>query len=255
MKDLTVEEVAERRAELRRMRELAFRADAKAKRVAKIKSKAYRRIQKKEKAKKLAKLDNETGEAEDNEEERLKAEIDRARERATLKHKNTGKWAKAMKSRGELDVDQRRDLNEMLERGDRLRRRIQGIGSGSEDDDEDLSDEDDVDADNSKIKARAFEELSKLQNDQVGDVNTEMFAKKKAKSVFEMKFMKDAEARKNLEVDREIDEFRRQMGNVPMESDNEVDNEKDETLAPVERVNGRMVFRPGPRVSLINLNT
>src|ERR1700761_1991487 len=45
---ISVEEVAERRRELRRMRELMFRAEAKAKRVKKIKSKVYRRLRRKE---------------------------------------------------------------------------------------------------------------------------------------------------------------------------------------------------------------
>src|SRR3981189_1500018 len=94
MNHLSVEEVAARRAEVRKMRELMFRAEIKAKRVAKIKSKTYRRVKKKE--------------------------------RASLRHKNTGKWAKAMKGRHELDEDQRKDITEMLDRGERLRRKIHG---------------------------------------------------------------------------------------------------------------------------------
>jgi U3 small nucleolar RNA-associated protein 14 len=46
---LSVEEVAQRRGELRKMRELMFRAEIKARRVGKIKSKTYRQIKKKEK--------------------------------------------------------------------------------------------------------------------------------------------------------------------------------------------------------------
>ncbi|KAI5118044.1 hypothetical protein M0805_005893 [Coniferiporia weirii] len=254
MKDLSVEEVAARRAELRKMRELAFRADAKAKRVSKIKSKAFHRIQKKERTKLLAKLDAAAGDAEDLEEERMKAEVERAKERATLKHKNTGKWAKAMKARGELDVDQRRDINEMLERGDRLRRRIQGVGSGSEDgdgDDGDSSGGDLVGEDGvMRIKASAFEELEKLRSGVGGedDEGSDSDLKKKAKSVFEMKFMKDAAARQSQAVDRMIDDFRKEMGDLAENSD--VDTEKDVgSPMPIERINGRMVFRPGPQSS------
>ena len=46
---LSVEEVAQRRGELRKMRELMFRAEIMARRVGKIKSKTYRRIKRKEK--------------------------------------------------------------------------------------------------------------------------------------------------------------------------------------------------------------
>ena len=147
---LSVEEVAARRAELLQSRELMFRADAKAKRVAKIKSKAFRRIRKKQREKDAV-LDGlaDDGEPAD-EDERLQMEIARARERATLKHKNTGKWARAMQNRGEIDEDQRRDINEMLVKGERLRRRIQGVGSGDDDDGDD-GDESDSDADMADI--------------------------------------------------------------------------------------------------------
>lgn len=188
MNHLSVEEVAERRAELAKMRELMFRAEAKAKRVAKIKSKTYRRIKKKEKAKLAAKL-GELDE-EDDEETRLKREVERARERATLRHKNTGKWAKAMKARGELDQDQRREINEMLDRGEKLRRRIQGQDSDESDNGEDEDDsEHDGEAGIQRIKANAFDEIKQLN---VADEDAAETTGKKGKSVFEMKFMKDA---------------------------------------------------------------
>lgn len=249
MKELTVEEVAQRRAELRKMRELAFRADAKAKRVAKIKSKAYRRIHKKERAKLLEKLDAAAdGNEEDN---RLKAEIERARERATLKHKNTGKWAKAMRARNELDEDQQRDLNEMLDRGEKLRRRIQGDNSGSDGYGSDSSDSEfNGDEGVVKIKADAFEELVKLRSDKEINDDEGSDLKRGSKSVFEMKFMKDAAARRNREVDRMIDDFRNEMGEIPVESDRDEAEDESERTANGERINGRMVFKPGPQVCL-----
>lgn len=183
MNHLTLEEATARRAELRKMRDLMFRAEVKAKRLSKIKSKTYRRLKKKEKQKLLKKLGGDAVEEEEDmdEEGRLKRDVERARERATLKHKNTGKWAKAMKARGELDEDQRQDVMEMLERGDMLRKKIRGDG-GSDDDEQ--SDEDDVDDD--KIRADAFEEISQLH---VGEQEVEPAG---SKSVFHMKFMMDA---------------------------------------------------------------
>lgn len=246
MKDISVEEVAARRAELRKMRELAFRADTKAKRIAKIKSKAYRRIHKKERAKLMAKLDASGGRSEvDMEEERLKAGTERARERATLKHKNTGKWAKAMKARGELDSDQRRDITEMLERGERLRRRIQGVGSDAEDDSESSESDEDGDTEDGVmlVKAKAFDELKKIrQGDEIDD-------DKGPKSVFNMKFMKDAEARKNAILDREIDDFHREMGELHAQSDSEGEHDANaDDQSHFERIHGRTVFRPGPHL-------
>ncbi|KAL5494847.1 hypothetical protein ACEPAI_309 [Sanghuangporus weigelae] len=249
MKDLSVEEVAARRAELRKMRELAFRADAKAKRIAKIKSKTYRRIHKKERAKLMAKLDTSDGRSEfDVEAERLKAETERARERATFRHKNTGKWAKAMRARGELDADQTKDINEMLERGERLRRRIQGVGSGEEDasetseSDEDQGSEDGV----IRLKAKAFEELRTLQREGNEEKSID---DKEAKGVFQMKFMKEAAARKNTVLDREIDDFRKEMGEMTARSDSD-DARDSGTDVPnhAERLNGHMIFQPGYQV-------
>lgn len=125
MNHLSVEEVAQRRAELRKTRELLFRAEAKAKRVAKIKSKTYRKIQKKTREKMKDLLDSAEGD-EGEEDVRLRHEVERALERATLRHKKTGKWAKAMKARGELEIGQRKEIEEMLEKGERLRAKIQG---------------------------------------------------------------------------------------------------------------------------------
>ena len=234
------------------MRELAFRADLKAKRVAKIKSKAYRRMLKKEREREKRKLDA-AGEGGDelDEEDRMKMEIERARERATLKHKNTGKWAKAMKNRGELDDDQRRDINEMLDRGEKLRRRIHGQASGSEDEDGD------EDSGDEGTNSRAFDELAKIRTDT--DTGVSEGLNLGAKSVFNMKFMKDAEARKMREVHESIDDFRREMktmgvgsgdeGNSGSETDKQ---QTEQSNVAVHRVGGRMVFNPVHSVRPLN---
>ena len=254
MNHLSVEEVQARRAELAKMRDLMFRAEAKAKRIAKIKSKTYRRIKKKQKAKLAEQLGEDSDEDAMDEEARMKREVERARERATLKHKNTGKWAKAMKGRGELDEDQRRDVAEMLDRGEKLRRRIQGIGSDGSDDDEDESD-DDIDGEDAieRIKAKAFEEIVAL--DKGGGV--EIPGGKKGKSVFEMKFMKDAMARDDLRTKQIADDFVKELGmhNVDEDEDTEFTGGRleESSGAAVERIGGRVTFRPGPQVCVFCL--
>jgi U3 small nucleolar RNA-associated protein 14 len=233
MKELTTEEVAARRAELRQMRELMFRADIKAKRVAKIKSKTYRRIQKKERQKnqlgldELDQLDPEAAEA-----ERMKMEAERAKERATMRHKNTGKWAKAMLARGgDLDVDQRREILEQLNRGEMLRKKIHGTGP---DDESEGSDGDDMGVE--QIKAAAFDELTNLARGDSAEVPQQ-------RGLFEMKFMKDAMAREQRRADELIDDFKselRHLGNDPQEG---TDDEAD--AAGPQAIGGRMSFRPG----------
>lgn len=246
MNHLSVEEVAERRAQLKKMRELMFRVELKAKRVSKIKSKTYRRIQRKEKEKMAAKLD---GDAEDEDEDatRLKREVERARERATLKHKNTGKWAKAMKERGELDEDQRHDINEMLERGERLRKKIRGEDSEDDSDDDDSEGEDVEGLDGvMKIKSNAFEELSRVK---AGDSMPGPDSSSKGKGIFEMKFMKEAAARQSREVDQTVDDFRKEMGEMNVGSDSEEEQTDEAMAVPVQRNGGRVMYGPGAQVS------
>lgn len=226
--DLSVEEVAARRAELRRNRELMFRADVKAKRVAKIKSKAYRKIRRREREK----VDEE--EDSDDEGSNLKREVERARERATLRHKNTGKWAKQAKGRAEFDEDggSRAAIEEMLAKGETLRRKIQGKGSDDE------SDGSDDGLDDEEIRQRAFDELERLnQEDKEAAAETEGTAK----GVWQMKFMTDAMSRKQGEADKEADDFVKEMNGIE-----DVAEEADPSSGvAVTRAGGRAVYRPG----------
>ncbi|KAH7886384.1 Utp14 protein-domain-containing protein [Phlebopus sp. FC_14] len=234
---LSVEEVAARRAELRMMRELAFRADRKAKRIAKIKSKTYRRIRKKQRDH----LDGPQEEDEEDEGARMKAEVERAKERATLRHKTTGKWAQAMQGREGLDQDQRRAISDMLERGEKLRRRIRGEESGEESDDDSASEDEEQDED--AIKRGAFEELVALRAE---DDNAT--ADLKSKSVFNMKFMRDAAARQSREADAQAEELEKELGfGLAENSDSNDTNEGMPTTdgPQVHRTGGRLSFRPG----------
>ncbi|KAL4070303.1 Utp14 protein-domain-containing protein, partial [Scleroderma citrinum] len=239
MAHLSVEEVVARRAELRMMRELAFRADRKAQRIAKIKSKAYRRIRKKQRER----LDAAEEDEPSDDEARMKAEVDRARERATLRHKNTGKWAQSMKGREGLDQSQRQAITDMLDRGEKLRRRIRGEESGGESEDEGESEDDEMDAE--EIKRKAFEELETLRTAEGSTDTTGL----KSKSVFNMKFMQDAASRRAREADAKAKELAREMvfGENPEVSD-PGDTLEDTTLADtstVQRMGGRILFHPG----------
>jgi len=217
------------------MRELMFRADTKAKRLAKIKSKTYRRL-KKQKQKNMEKLDVGEDSA-DDEEKRLQHEVERARERATLKHKNTGKWAKAMKARGELDEDQRQEVLEMLQRGEKLRRKIHAKDEGDEDED----DSDDDIVDEGQIRASAFDEVARLEEEE-GPEHSK-------KSLFSMKFMKDAIVRDNKRAQDMADEFLKDLAGS--DADAASDNDNDDPGSQPERTVGRVSFRPGAQAGVI----
>jgi len=243
MQHLTLEEIAERRAELRKMRDLMFRAEIKAKRVAKIKSKAYRKIQKKGRAKNVEKL-KEMGLGADEEAERMKAEIDRARERATLKHKNTGKWAMGMKYRGELDENQRKEMQEMYDRGEKLKRKIAGVGSDQDADDND-SEESGNDED---VTAAALRELDELARDEPGA---------KAKSgLMEMQFMKRAERKENAQSQGLVDSFKEELNRLGGTDEEGIATPQDQADSLV-RVGGHVYFQGGSNVRpfLKNIDT
>ncbi len=193
MNHLSTEEVASRRAEVMKTRELLFRAETKAKRIAKIKSKTYRRLKRRDKEKHRDEATDSGGP-----EESLKRQAERAKERATLRHKSTGKWARAMRHKGEMDADQRRDMVEMHGKGEMLRRKIQGEQESSDSD----YDDDDKDGEGlARLQARVFDELAELKREKSDP------PKENGKSVFDMKFMQDAAAREQREVNQQVDDL------------------------------------------------
>jgi U3 small nucleolar RNA-associated protein 14 len=236
MNHLSAEEVKSRRAEIMMSRELMFRSEMKAKRIAKIKSKTYRRLKRREKEKHVDDKSDSDGP-----ETSLKREAERAKERATLRHKGTGKWAKAMRRRGEMDPDQVEDVAEMLERGDKLRRKIQGSKENGDSDDD--VDEDDSDGDDlTQLKARAFDELAELKREDSGP------AKSEGKSVFDMKFMQEAVAREQREVEQKVDELMEEFLNLDAPAhEGEDDGPKlpeDDPSVTIQRTGGRVSLRP-----------
>ncbi|QRV83595.1 U3 small nucleolar RNA-associated protein 14 [Ceratobasidium sp. AG-Ba] len=213
---LTPEDLAARRAQLRMTRELMFRADVKAKRVAKIKSRAYRKMKKREKEKLVAAgLDLEEGDMDDDEEEKARQ---RAKERATLRHRTTGKWAQAMRRKGEMGEEETEAMHSLVDRSEVLRRKIAGE-DGSSDEDEEGGEERDV---------RELEGLGTMD-----DVPTV------AKGIMGMKFMQDAVARAEREAASMADKTRLEL--LGIESD-PADDIGDEVVSGNL---GRRVYKPG----------
>jgi U3 small nucleolar RNA-associated protein 14 len=236
MNHLSTEEVASRRAEIMKTRELLFRAEVKAKRIAKIKSKTYRRLRRRDKEKQRDEA-TDSGEPEVS----LKRQAERAKERATLRHKSTGKWARAMRQKGEMDADQRRDMAEMHGRGEMLRKKIQGEQESSDSEYDD--DDDDGDGEGlARLKARVFDELAELERD-ISDP-----PKEKGQSVFDMKFMQDAAAREQREVNQQVNDLISEiqdLDSAPLEDgvDGHESTQEDHAVI-VQRTGGRISLRP-----------
>ncbi|KAF9578142.1 hypothetical protein BGW38_006215, partial [Lunasporangiospora selenospora] len=229
---VSVEEVEKRRTELRMMRELMFRDEIRAKRVAKIKSKMYRKIKKKERERNaLTGEEMKDLDPEQALEEQLLEERKRAEERMTLKHKNTGKWAKDQLKHGNFDPDSRQAITEQIERGDRLRRKIQDVDSDEElsGGESEYSDMDDDDVEG--VKARAFDELAQVE-EQLARAEDAAKEAKVGKGVFAMKFMQDAAKRNKLQAQVAAEDFRREME----EDEAMMDQPSDDEWRSVEKV-------------------
>jgi U3 small nucleolar RNA-associated protein 14 len=169
--DLTLEEYQKRRSQLAKMRALMFYHEQKRHHINKIKSKKYRRIRKKQRER-LKESDIAAQMEEDPDlvrEMEEKEEIERMRERMTLAHKNTSKWAKRVLKRGKnVDMDTRRALSAQLARGDALRRKMNSTEAG-----ENVSDDDDGNEDLIEMARKVLSDADKNSNDMMK--NTGLF--------------------------------------------------------------------------------
>jgi len=138
MIELTPEEVRAKQIELARLRSLLFFQELKAKRKAKIKSKSYHKILRKEKMKREEETirELEQSDPEAAKEYRDKLEKERIIERMTLKHKNTSKWARQMKKKGLTKITGvRRAIEQQLELNKQLEQKIRSMTEEDDDDD------------------------------------------------------------------------------------------------------------------------
>lgn len=112
----TREEMIQRSRELRQLRIKESQKSAKAHHQNKIKSKKYHRILKKEKLKQQIKEYELLQKTDPAAALRKIEQLDRSRieERATLRHRNTGTWAKNLQVRAKYDKDARKDLTDQI---------------------------------------------------------------------------------------------------------------------------------------------
>ncbi|CRK91777.1 CLUMA_CG005409, isoform A [Clunio marinus] len=135
---LTLEEMQQRRKELNRLKLKESQKIAKKRMQGKIKSKKYHKLKKREELKKKMKEFEELKAA--NPEAALKElekiEKQRVQERTTLRHKNTGTWAKNLKVRAKYDENVKQDLEVQLALGRELTQKQQNIESSDSEDEE-----------------------------------------------------------------------------------------------------------------------
>jgi U3 small nucleolar RNA-associated protein 14 len=245
-KQMPLAEVRARRAELRRQRDLLFREEIRARRIKKIKSKAYRRVHRKEREKadegNRALLDAQG--LLNSDEEREKNDRRRAEERMGARHRES-KWAKSVKLTGRAawDDDARHGVTDLARRDEELRRRVEGkTDAGSEASDSESSDFGGFSGSDGE------REHIRVKLDELDAVEPDTFETR----LGSMAFMKKAEAARKAANEEEMRDIRRNLrGDDCHDSADEADTEEEET--PV----GRQKFgptgkegpaRPQPRV-------
>ena len=223
-RNIPVEEIQARRAELRKRRDLLFREEVRAKRIKKIKSKSFRRVHRKEREKMeqqerqaLMEAGVDPDEMDQEKSERLRAEA-----RMGSKHRES-KWAKGLKQSGRTawDEEARNSAADLAQREEELRKRIEGKRVSTGDDDylgsssSESEEEDPWNEENSDVeRQRIQKKLSALEgNDNSGAV------KGPHADLFEMKFMKNADAARKEKNDAELRQLNRELHGEESQSD------------------------------------
>ena len=220
-KDMPLVEVQAHRAELRRARDLMFREEIRARRIKKIKSKAYRRVHRKEREKSDQQnrgLLAAQGMI-DSDDEREQNDRRRAEERMGARHKES-KWAKSVKITGRAawDEDARHGVTDLARRDEELRRRIEGKANVGSDASESESSGFDGFSDPDNERANLSNRLDGIDADEDDAFETRLGS---------MAFMKRAEASRRSANEEEIRNIKRSL----REEDGEVsadDAEADE---------------------------
>ncbi|XP_062844770.1 U3 small nucleolar RNA-associated protein 14 homolog A isoform X2 [Trichomycterus rosablanca] len=135
---MSLEEAKIRRAELQKARALQSYYEAKARRERKIKSKKYHKVQKKAKRKEFLKQFDEMMKTDPDAalEELKKMELSRMEERMSLKHQNSGKWAKTKAIMAKYDDSARKAMQEQLEVNKQLTQKVTLPSDDEEEEDE-----------------------------------------------------------------------------------------------------------------------
>ena len=253
---------ADRIAQLRLTRDLMFRAERKARRVAKIKSRTFRKIAKKSRMRQLengedgpnslsttemTQLDSIDG-GNRMEAERERLETLRAKERATLRHASGassatagGRWSKGLRGLDGMDDNVKDAIRQRQSKQELLRQKILGhdeVDDGSEMSDNEAGSEQENE-DLQAIQLSAFDELSDLkkQDDESHEA---------PKGLMGMKFMQRASQKENERIDGLVEDFKMQiegeLGDTISETDDSRKAGKGGDL--VQGNPGRMVFRP-----------
>ncbi|KAI9676205.1 MAG: hypothetical protein M1829_003034 [Trizodia sp. TS-e1964] len=220
---MSLDDVRVRQRQLRMARELLFREEVRAKRIKKIKSKAFRRVHRRqrERLQERIKIANGLENMSDSEAELERKDRLRAEERMGARHRES-RWAKEIKEskRSAWDTDARRGVTEMAKRDEDLRKRIQGkltkSGSQSGSDTESEVSEDLSDSEVENSNGKLLSDLSRLAAPKaLPGVSSGLSS---------MKFMQKAQSIRSKENDKNAEKIRRALENESLSSDEDDSN-------------------------------
>ena len=224
---MSLAEAQARQAELRKMRELLFREEVKAKRIKRIKSKAYRRVHRKERERD-AQIEREariSAGADVSDEERNRLDRQRAEARMGARHRNS-KWAKDLKHTGRAawDEDARESVTEMARRKDELNQRIRGDTIRDNIGDSDLSSEEVDDDSKSQDVDYQDQERRHLQR-QINRLDNSRSSQEPHSKLQSMAFLQKAEGARHARNQQDIERLQRELdGEAMSEEADDVDN-------------------------------
>eukprot|EP00605_Chrysophyceae_sp_TOSAG23-4_P000545 GSChrysophyteH1.ASY1.ANO1.614.1 assembled CDS len=273
-RNLSVEELRQRQADLAKTRALLFYEQMKRHRINKIKSKAYHRIKKRQRVRK----GQETALLAEQDPELLQklqddAATKRVRERMSLRHKSSGKFAKEMLRHGHGNKSMREAYNESITLGNELNEQVYADPSAGNDDGEDsddgmsdsMSDQETSRSGKKVVAKKASKALRKagvFHNDEENSENDDV-VDGKYKKLFEMDFMKKAREQQKERAREEAQSVLREIEDMEAEyasdSDDHGETEKktptSEAIAAAKQKmtglfskNGGMLLKKKPAV-------
>lgn len=207
-KKIPLRELQARQAELRRKRDLLFREEIRARRINKIKSKAYRRAHRKEKDAQARRnreaLISAGVESSDGEKERHDRQ--RAEARMGARYKES-RWAKGMKESGRTlwDGEARSEITEMARRNEELKKRMTG-SNANKSDPETASSEEDDESDEEKEAQIIHDHIDRLKHGH-GGIPTAV----DRSGLSSLKFMQSSMAAKKGRNDESIEQLQNDL--------------------------------------------
>ncbi|OAA64197.1 small nucleolar ribonucleoprotein complex subunit putatrive [Niveomyces insectorum RCEF 264] len=248
---LSPEELKALVSQKRRQRELQSREQARARRIKKIKSKAYRRVHRRERAKLEALLaddealeNSDGGGGVDSEEEREAQHRRRAMERMGSRHRES-KWAKRAKNTGRAawDDEFRAGLVDMARQDEELRRRVEGriegrgpggdrAGESDSSDSEEDDDDDDGD-DDEAFKLRTLKKLEQADSKSIEGTPS---------ALMNIAFMQKAELARKKANDDAVAEIMRELDPDNSDYDGQGGGNGDDDDDGADKVVGRRTY-------------